>query len=326
MPGSLRGIPITMTSAETGLTVPMHMEAVACDLCGADDPELLLLLRDRIFRTTEESFRLVRCRSCELRYLNPRPIAEVIDRYYPATYDPFARRGLSARVKARQYRKAVDELWPFLAPPARVLDLGCATGDLLQAVRERGNPNVLGIEPSAHAAAIARDRYGLDVRAGQLADAVISDTSLDVVLMSHVIEHLPSPARTLTEIARVLRPDGTIVLWLPSADSLAARFWGDAWMGYDAPRHLYTFTPATLTKLLDRTGFTVREIQHEWIGLEWSWGLRLRARERWSSEVVDRLLMGLHPALTAAFTPISAAAALTRKAGRIRVIAHRREA
>ena len=77
-------------------------------------------------------------------------------------------------------------------------------------------------------------------------------------------------------------------------------------MGYDAPRHLYTFTLATLTALLKRTGFAVREIQHEWIGLEWSWGLRL------------------HPALTAAFTPVSAAAAVARKAGRIRVIARRR--
>lgn len=313
-----------MTFAEPVPPLPRHMEAVACDLCGADDPEPLLMLRDRMFRTTEEAFRLVRCRCCGLRYLNPRPAAEALDRYYPATYDPFARRGLSARVKARQERKAVDELWPLLEPPARVLDLGCATGDLLQAVRERGNPNVIGIEPSARAAAIARDRYGLDVHAGQLADALIPDASLDAVMMSHVIEHLPSPTRTLTEIARVLRPGGAVVLWLPNADSLAARFWGDAWMGYDAPRHLYTFTPATLTKLLQQTGFVVREIQHEWIGLEWSWGLRLHARERSSSEAAERLLARLHPALTAAFTPLSAAAALARKAGRIRVIAHRR--
>ena len=81
-------------------------------------------------------------------------------------------------------------------------------------------------------------------------------------------------------------------------------------MGYDAPRHLYTFTLATLTALLKRSGFAVREIQHEWIGLEWSWGLRLRARERWNSGAADRLLARLHPPLTAAFTPVSAAAAL----------------
>lgn len=314
-----------MTSAEPALRLPTHLETITCDLCGADDAEPLLLLRDQMFRTTEESFRLVRCRRCGLRYLNPRPAVESLDRYYPATYDPFARRGLSAGVKAWQYRRAVDELWPLLAPPARVLDLGCATGDLLQTVRERGNPNVLGIEPSPHAAAVAHDRYGLDVRTGQLADAAIPGASLDAVLMSHVIEHLPSPSRTLTEIARILRPGGTVVLWLPNADSLAARYWGDAWIGYDAPRHLYTFTPATLTALLRRTGFVVREIQHEWIGLEWSWGIRLRARERWNSDVAERLLARLHPALTAAFTPVSFAAALARKAGRIRVIARRVE-
>ncbi|CCF85237.1 Methyltransferase type 11 (fragment) [Nitrolancea hollandica Lb] len=78
--------------------------------------------------------------------------------------------------------------------------------------------------------------------------------------------------------------------------------------------------------LLHRTGFAVREIQHEWIGLEWSWGCRLRARERWGSEAAERLLARLHPALTAAFTPLSMAAALAGKAGRIRVTSRRRMA
>ena len=99
-----------MTSAQPALALPAHLETVACDLCGADDAEPLLTLRDQMFGTTKEAFRLVYCRRCGLCYLNPRPIAETLDRYYPATYDPFARRGLSARVKARQYRRAVDEL------------------------------------------------------------------------------------------------------------------------------------------------------------------------------------------------------------------------
>jgi SAM-dependent methyltransferase len=205
-----------------------------------------------------------------------------------------------------------------------VFDLGCASGGLLQAVRERGNPNVLGIEPSAHAAALARERYGLDVRSGRLDDARLPDASLDAMLMSHVVEHLPSPSWTLTEIARALRPGGFVVLWLPNADSLAARCWGEAWMGYDAPRHLYTFTPVTLTALLHSRGFVVQEIRHERIGLEWSWGIRLRARERWPSTGLDRLLARLHPAVTAAFTPLSTAAAIVGKAGRIRMVARRR--
>jgi SAM-dependent methyltransferase len=313
-----------MRIAEPSQTFPAHLETVPCDLCGDDEAEPVLRLQDWMFQTTEEEFQLVRCRSCGLLYLNPRPSPAALDRYYPTSYDPFARQGLSARVKASQQRRAVDELWPVLAPPARVLDLGCATGDLLQAVRERGNPNLLGIEPSAHTGAIARERYGLDVRSGRLEDAELPDAALDVVLMSHVIEHLPSPARTLTEIARVLRPGGSLVLWLPNADSLAARCWGDAWMGYDAPRHLYSFTPMTLTALLHSRGFVAQAIRHERIGLEWSWGLRLRARQRSRSLALDRLLTRLHPALTAAFTPLSTAAAIVGKAGRIRVIVRRR--
>lgn len=311
-----------MATTETG-PAAAALETIACDLCGSGDHDLVLRLRDRLCGTTDLAFSLVRCRRCGLQYLNPRPAPETLGRYYPADYAPFNRRGLAARIKARFMEREIDALWALLAPPARVLDLGCATGDLLQAIRDRGNADVVGIEPSAQAAAIARDR-GLDVHTGDLQQAHLPDASIDVALLSHVIEHLPSPSDTLAELRRIVRPGGRLVLWLPNGDSLAARVWRDAWIGYDAPRHLYTFTPATLGTLLDRHGFALRRVRHEWVGLEWSWGLRLLARERWGEQRIDRLLVRLHPLLTAACTPASAIAAGLGHAGRIRVIADRR--
>lgn len=299
------------------------LEAVACDLCGADDPEPLLFLDDVIAGTTKDPFRLVRCRRCGLQYLNPRPVASALARFYPDDYAPFVRRGVAARVRAWQRRRDVDHLWRYLAPPARVLDVGCGTGELLLAVRERGNADLIGVEPSEHAARLARQRWGLDVRCGDLHAARLAPASVDVALLSHVIEHLPSPSATLAELTRVLRPGGVLILWLPNAASWAARVWGADWIGYDAPRHVYAFTPGTLHALLARHGFTVAELRHEWLGLEWSWGLRLRARRRWGRGRLDRVLATLHPALTAAFTPLAAAAALFGQGGRILVVAHR---
>jgi len=304
-------------------TVPVRLEQVACDLCGADDSEPLLDLDDILAGTTPDHFRLVRCQRCGLRYLNPRPVAEELARFYPEDYAPFTRRGIAARVRDRQRRRDVASLWRYLGPPARVLDVGCGTGDLLRAIRDCGNPEVLGIEPSAQAVRIARERWGLDVRQGDLHAVRLPPASVDTVLLSHVIEHLPSPSDTLAEITRVLRPGGALILWLPNADSWAARFWRENWIGYDVPRHLYAFTPATLGALLARHGFTVTEIRQEWLGLEWSWGLRLWARRRWGRGGIDRAFAGLHPALTALLTPVSAAAAITGRAGRILVVAHR---
>ncbi len=296
-------------------------EHVCCDLCGADDAQPVIDLRDRMFRSTSSTFQLVRCRRCGLHYLNPRPTIDEIGKYYLEDYAPFARNGIAARVKSLTVDRDVKLLWHFLRPPARVIDVGCATGDLLQAVRAHGNPNVLGIEPSEHAAERARERWGIDVLNSTLEQACLPDASIDVAILSHTIEHLPSPSTTLSELRRVITPSGALILWLPNVESLAARLLGEWWIGHDAPRHFYGFTPDTLTRLLRLQGFQVRSITHEWIGLEWSWALRLIAQDRISDARLDKMLAALHPALTLALTPISAAAALMRRAGRIRVVA-----
>jgi ubiquinone/menaquinone biosynthesis C-methylase UbiE len=305
----------------TNDVAPDSLEFVPCDLCGANDAEPVLGLRDRMFETTSSTFQLVRCRCCGLLYLNPRPTLTELDRYYQESYTPFSRSGISGRMKRLMIGSEVESLWSLLAPPARVIDVGCATGEMLQAIRERGNPNVLGLEPSAHAADLARDRFGLDIVTGTLEQACMPDQSRDVALLSHVIEHLPSPSRTVAELQRVLSPGGALIIWLPNARSVASRLLGEYWIGYDAPRHFYAFTPTTLTRLLDQYGFQVRSVSHEWIGLEWSWALRLWMRARVHVKPLDRLLGTLHPLLTAALTPISATAASARRAGRIRVVA-----
>ncbi len=248
-----------------------------------------------------------------------------MDRYYAADYAPFSRSGIAGRIKRWTVAREVDQLWEILKPPARVVDVGSATGDLLSAIRARGNPQVLGIEPSEHAARLARERAGIETITGTLEDAELPSSSVDVMLMSHTIEHLPSPTRTLAEIGRVLTADGILILWLPNAASLAAHRLGKWWIGYDAPRHFHDFTLESLTWLLAGRGFEIRSVHHEWIGLEWSWALRLMVHERWHSRTVDAALARLHPLLTLAFTPVSTVASLLHRAGRIRVVAARRE-
>jgi SAM-dependent methyltransferase len=201
-----------------------------------------------------------------------------------------------------------------------VLDVGCATGDLLLAIRSRGNPHVTGVETSAAAVAVARER-GLNVVQGELTDAGFPVGAFDTVLASHTLEHVPDPLAFMREVRRVLVPDGVVILWLPNADAVEARLFGRYWMGYDAPRHLSTFTVGTLGSLLSASGFRIEEVRHEAIGLEWAWGLRLFARERFPP--AERLLRRLHPLLIALFTPAAMISARLRRSGRVRVIARK---
>jgi SAM-dependent methyltransferase len=266
----------------------------------------------------DATFPLVRCTSCGLLRLHPQPESELLAAAYGSGYAPHIRPGLSGKAKGWLERRSVRRLQRYLAAPQRVLDVGCATGDLLLAIRNAGNPNVVGVEVGATAANVAQQR-GLDVRKAELEDVAFADESFDTVILSHTLEHVPNPLVTLHEVQRILRPGGALILWLPNEESTEARVLGRRWIGYDPPRHLTTFGVSTLSTALWNAGLQVHEIRHEAVGLEWAWALRLAVRER--SAGAERLLGRLHPLLIIVATPLATLSAARHRSGRIRVVA-----
>ncbi|MGW7540391.1 class I SAM-dependent methyltransferase [Streptomyces sp. NPDC054770] len=111
----------------------------------------------------------------------------------------------------------------------RVLDAGCGTGRALPPLRGAVGPSgvVLGMDLTPAMLQAAR-RAGRD-RAGQLllADVAmlpVRSASLDAVFAAGLIAHLPRPAENLRELARVVRPGGTLALFHPiGRATLAAR-------------------------------------------------------------------------------------------------------
>jgi SAM-dependent methyltransferase len=228
-------------------------EHVVCNLCGADDAEPVL---------TKHGFPIVRCRQCGLSYVTPRPDAAALlalyedERYYrnlnasPFGYpDYLGERWLLERLVVR--RLATIEA--RLHARGRLLDVGCATGVLVEAARARGW-SAVGIDVSAFAAAQCHAR-GLDVRHGDLWSAGLENEQFDVVVLDDTIEHLPDPDRALGEIHRVLRTGGLITLNTPNDAGWLRRAMGGHWFHCKPPEHLYYFSPRTLRALLERRGF-----------------------------------------------------------------------
>ncbi|CAN5567497.1 class I SAM-dependent methyltransferase [soil metagenome] len=298
------------------------IEAFACPLCGGTSFNAEITLKDRIMRTSDALFLLARCLDCGLLRLHPQPDGVALAGAYPDEYAPHVRKGISGWAKSALERRSARLLAEHLAEPRRVLDVGCATGDLLLAIRSRGNPDVTGVETSAAAVAVARER-GLNIVEGEIFDAGFPAGAFDTVLISHTLEHVPDPLVFMREVQRVLSPDGAVILWLPNAGSVERRVFGRFWIGYDAPRHLTTFTVGTLGSLLRSAGFQIEEVRHEVIGLEWAWGLRLLLRE-WLP-TLEGIMRRLHPVLILLFTPAAMLSARLRRSGRIRVVAARRE-
>lgn len=240
-------------------TVPSEVR-VACLVCGADDAAPFMETRDRLLGL-EGRFHLVRCRNCGLIYQNPQLTPAELGRYYPPEYHPFLpaiedepspwqrwdrRRGVDRRCRAVIARAG--------RRTGKVLDVGCATGIFLDGMRRWGW-EAHGVEPNPVASAYARERLGLAVVTSDLTAAGYAAESFDVVTLWDVLEHVPDPRGTLSEVARVLRPGGLLVLSLPSIESVEARLFGRYWAGWDAPRHLALFPRPVLVRLLRETGF-----------------------------------------------------------------------
>ena len=89
-----------------------------------------------------------------------------------------------------------------------------------------------------------------------------ADANYDVIICSHVVEHLPDPRETLASVRRILKPGGRLGVAVPNFSSLQARLTGSAWFHLDLPRHLYQFPLSGLNQLLERSGFEVSPAHH----------------------------------------------------------------
>jgi 2-polyprenyl-3-methyl-5-hydroxy-6-metoxy-1,4-benzoquinol methylase len=134
--------------------------------------------------------------------------------------------------------------------PGPILDVGAGVGLLLEAA-QRWNLTCLGLEGSAEAIAIARERCeSLNLKRHLLSDAFpVGDCTFQTVYLNQVIEHLePAVAETcVAECWRVLRPGGMFIVMSPSKLNKRER---------DAdPTHICLYSPSSLKRLLASKGF-----------------------------------------------------------------------
>lgn len=259
------------------------MKLIPCDLCGSQNYRVIYITKDRYFHING-TFQLVKCLNCGLLFLNPQPNFEELRRHYPTeSYYAYnsgeEKTSIINNKKLNKWRfirstilKPLSKVIPslrselekeltYLGPinsGMRVLDVGCGVGDKLLYYKKLG-AKTFGVEINAEACKKAREN-GHEIFCGQIIDANFEDEFFDIVLFHQSLEHMFSPKDTLSEVYRILKKGGKVWISVPNHDSFQAKFFGKWFYAIESPRHLFGFTPLTLSKLLIQTGFQVEHI------------------------------------------------------------------
>jgi SAM-dependent methyltransferase len=235
----------------------------ACLVCGSGDAAPFFRGPDRLYRTTDKEFVVVRCRACGLARMDPQPSAEEIRQSYPDQYWFAPDGGAAGRLEEVYRRLVLRDHVGFVARAMKgleqrgpLLDVGCGGGLFLGMMRERGF-RVVGLDFSREAAATAWRRQQAPAVCADLASAPFGAGSCAGITMFHVLEHLPDPRAYLTAARKLLRPDGRLVVQVPNASCWQFRVLGGRWNGLDVPRHLFDYGDRHIERLLAECGFAV---------------------------------------------------------------------
>lgn len=230
-----------------------------CDLCGSEKNKVVAV---------ENDYPISKCCQCGFVYVSRIPKIEngkVIGEYYAGDH-------LEVEANRRRYDLVSDFLLNEIEKHAgigSILDVGCGYGFFLTKARKRGW-EVFGTELSEIATRYANQQQHLPhVVCSDLDPSLFDGRQFDAINLTNVLEHVPSPTRTLTLCGQMLRDGGILMIRVPNMrfsdlhlrlSPILKLFSGETFRnwGYLAtppPEHLSGFTPKTIKHLLESRRF-----------------------------------------------------------------------
>jgi SAM-dependent methyltransferase len=242
---------------------PEDYEAVDCP-CGARQGDRLLSEVDRHGLPCRNLI----CLACGLIRLSPRWREERYDRFYQSEYRSLYNPSLSSKadyareiagnpatVERAQWIERAALRHGLPARP-RLVELGAGAGWNL--ARLPTGWSGVGYDVDAEYLEIGRASFGVEMRRGLVEDSLEAVRSADIVLLSHVVEHFPSPEAALERIAHELRPGALLLIEVPGLFRLHRSNLDPR--SYLQNAHTFTYCASTLRDTCQRAGLEVVEV------------------------------------------------------------------
>ncbi|HEY2322260.1 MAG TPA: class I SAM-dependent methyltransferase [Thermoanaerobaculia bacterium] len=204
------------------------------------------------------------CRTALLKKAKGPLPAAIANRTVVVSHNDYVHRWSSMRGQAR-----LDLLDRIPPTATSLLEFGCGEAPLGAAIKARQKCRVVGVELDPRAAAVARKRID-DVYQGDVREIVgLIHERFDWIVGGDIVEHLDEPWSFLSELRRISKPGGHLLLSLPNLanvsvvnDLLRGRF-DYVYMGLTCAGHLRFFTRQSIEDMLDIAGWQVESIESQ---------------------------------------------------------------
>lgn len=246
---------------------------------------------------------VLRCLECKLQFQYPLPDQAVLDKIYENYYSTWNLEHSASTVSAMKNRTFKGFLERLPLPnttdsTGKLLDVGCATGELLTVARSYGF-DVFGVEISPQGKTVCSDLFGEEKILGKsLEHGDFPSNYFDIVTLSDVIEHIPDPRALLNILADILKPHGLLLIVTPNSASWTQKLLGRHWPHYK-PEHLYYFNSRNLALISsDHFHEIIVEKAYKVLNLNYLAGILLGYARNRTEQIIGWLLKQLPAAIS----------------------------
>lgn len=234
-----------------------------CPLCGQQETIPLANLEFGDFDGVGLDRRgiMAACRSCGLVYNDEAHDSAAFEQYYrdETLYaaDLGVGSGGTGPCDQLRYGSTLKAIQPFLSSrDAAIVDVGCAKGGFLSFLKDKGFTSLLGVDINPACVEFVQTSFGIPAETGTVLNLPLGDSRADVLVYSHVLEHIHDLFPALAEARRTLKDDGLLLVELPDAarysDFPVAEY---HWLGLR--EHINHFDAVLLRRLLEAAGFPI---------------------------------------------------------------------
>jgi len=225
-----------------------------CQVCGSNEKSILYKqsFADFSNKNLLNAYDVVTCKKCGFCFSDNIPEQQVFDLYYEKM-SKYERTEINLKestydlVRFQWITEFLENNYPF--KESAIVEIGCATGLLLSALKKAGYTNISGIDPSTECVETVLKVYNIPARHGIISDlSIIESESIDLVILVGVLEHIKDMNLALQEIFKIVKNNGQICIVVPDASQY--------FNGKDAPfqefsiEHINFFGPYSLVNLM----------------------------------------------------------------------------